>query len=258
MTVTTNMKTTTDACKIEETTYFGSKKQTGITQIKQVKGNIPIKQELFNRYKNVNDIFINEKNNYDGNINVSNTINELESVDIANMTKTEIYHKAVEIFNNHHTTYEFINDNNKIIVSNIDIKESINKINNNSLQSKYLMEHLLIFSDLGNIIEKSNLVNQTFEKKNRENNKIWSYYLNGLNVNNNNYLFEFDVISKENGENHYRVQRLERIEKKQMSSSESVKSDTASNLITSAFYDNNVSYPNKNVKLDTSLNSMFE
>lgn len=31
------------------------------------------------------------------------------------------------------------------------------------------------------------------------------------------------------------------IEKKQMSSSESVKSDTASNLITSAFYDNNVS-----------------
>lgn len=182
-----------------ETTYSSSKNQIDVLKIKQTKGNIPINQELLNRYANIKEIFTNEKNNYDGNIDVSNTINELESVDVANMTKTEIYHKAVEIFNNYHNTYEFINDNNKIIVSNTDIKESINKINNNSLQKKYLTEHLLIFSDLGDIIEKSNLVNQTFEKKNRENNKIWRYYLNGLNINNNNYLFEFDVISKENG-----------------------------------------------------------
>ena len=156
------------------------------------------------------EIIANEQNNYDGNINVSDTIKELENVDIVNMKNTEIYHKAVEIFNNHHNTNKFINDNNEIIVSNTDIKESINKINNNSLQKKYLKEHLLIFSDLGDIIEKSNLVNQTFENKNRESNKIWSYYLNGLNVNNSKFLFEFDVISKENGENHYRVQRLKK------------------------------------------------
>lgn len=150
---------------------------------------------------------------------------------ISKITNTEIYHKAVEIFGNHHNTNTFINDGNKIIVSNSDIKESINKINNDSLQRKHLKEHLLIFSDLGDIIEKSNLVNQTLEKKNRENNKIWSYYLNGLNINDSNYLFEFDVISKDNGENHYRVQRLE---KKQILPSESVIYDTASNLAISA------------------------
>lgn len=81
------------------------------------------------------------------------------------MTNTEIYHKAVEIFGNHHNTNTFINDGNKIIVSNYDIKGSINKINNNILQRKYLKEHLLIISDLGDIIEKSNLVNQTLEKR---------------------------------------------------------------------------------------------
>ena len=151
---------------------------------------------------------------------------------ISKMTNTEIYHKAIEIFGNHHNTNTFINDGNKIIVSNSDIKESINKINNDSLQRKHLKEHLLIFSDLGDIIEKSNLVNQTLEKKNRENNKIWSYYLNGLNINDNsNYLFEFDVIFKENGKNHYRVQRFE---KKQILPSESVINDTASNLAISA------------------------
>lgn len=217
-------------------------------QIKQIKGNIPINQELLNKYANVKEIFANEKNNYDGNINVSDTINELENVDIANMTNTEIYHKAVEIFNNHHNTNKFINDNNKIIVSNTDIKESINKINNNSLQKKYLKEHLLIFSDLGDIIEKSSLVNQTFENKNRGSNKIWSYYLNGLNVNNSKFLFEFDVISKENGENHYRVQRLEKIEKKQTSPSESADFGTNSNLAISAFSDDNIPQSNENVK----------
>ena len=172
----------------------------------------------------------------------------LENVDIVNMKNTEIYHKAVEIFNNHHNTNKFINDNNEIIVSNTDIKESINKINNNSLQKKYLKEHLLIFSDLGDIIEKSNLVNQTFENKNRESNKIWSYYLNGLNVNNSKFLFEFDVISKENGENHYRVQRLEKIEKKQTLPSESANFSTDSNLATSAFSENNIPHSNINVK----------
>ena len=216
--------------------------------IPQIKGNIPINQELLNKYANVKEIFANEKNNYDGNINVSDTINELENVDIANMTNTEIYHKAVEIFNNHHNTNKFINDNNKIIVSNTDIKESINKINNNSLQKKYLKEHLLIFSDLGDIIEKSSLVNQTFENKNRGSNKIWSYYLNGLNVNNSKFLFEFDVISKENGENHYRVQRLEKIEKKQTSPSESADFGTNSNLAISAFSDDNIPQSNENVK----------
>lgn len=215
-----------------------------VSQINQVKGNIPINQELLNKYSNVKEIFANERNNYDGNIDISNNLNELNNLNIEKMTNTEIYHKAIEIFSNHHNTNIFVNKGNRIIVSNSDIKESIHKINNNSLQKKYLKEHLLVFSDLGDIIEKSSLVNQTLENKNRKSNKVWSYYLNGLKINGNNYLFEFDVISKENGENHYRVQRLE---KKQTLPSESVVNGTASNLATSAFSNDNIPQSNNNV-----------
>lgn len=194
--------------------------------IKISKGNIPINEELLNKYANVREIFDKESNNYNGNVNIKNQIKELNNIDVSKITNTEVYHKAVEIFNNYHNINVFINDGNNIIVSNSDIKESINKINNNSLQNKYLKEHLLVFSNLGNIIEKASLVNQTYENKNREINKVWSYYLNGLGINGCNYLFEFDVISKENGENHYRVQRLE---KKQTLPSESVINNTTSN-----------------------------
>ena len=218
-----------------------------VSQINQVKGNIPINQELLNKYSNVKEIFANERNNYDGNIDISNNLNELNNLNIEKMTNTEIYHKAIEIFSNHHNTNIFVNKGNRIIVSNSDIKESIHKINNNSLQKKYLKEHLLVFSDLGDIIEKSSLVNQTLENKNRKSNKVWSYYLNGLKINGNNYLFEFDVISKENGENHYRVQRLE---KKQTLPSESVVNGTASNLATSAFSNDNIPQSNNNVNND--------
>lgn len=54
-------------------------------------------------------------------------------------------------------------------------------------------------------------MNQTIDNKNRNNN-----YLCKLKLNNDLFLFEFDVISKSNGENHYRVQR---VEKKQILSS---------------------------------------
>lgn len=239
---------------INEVTSSNNILPIDISQIKQVKGNIPINQELLNKYPNVKEIFKNEKNNYDGNIDISNNLNELNNLNIEKMTNTEIYHKAVEIFSNHHNTNIFVNNGNRIIVSNSDIKESIHKINNNSLQKKYLKEHLLVFSDLGDIIEKSSLVNQTLENKDRKGNKVWSYYLNGLKINGNNYLFEFDVISKENGENHYRVQRLE---KKQTLPSESVINGTASDLATSAFSSSNIPQSNNNVNSDTSSTTKY-
>lgn len=205
MTVTTNMKTTTDANKTEETTYYGSKKQIGITQIKQVKGNIPIKQELFNRYKNVNDIFINETNNRGGLREIKNI-----NIDIKNKNATEIYHIALNIFKKNHNTNIFFNDGSEIRVSNQDIKESINKIFNDRLQNQYIKEHLQVFSDLGNIIEKSKLVNQTVESKNRTKYNTWNYYFKGLNIGSEIFDFEFDVVSRMDGENHYRLQRLKK------------------------------------------------
>lgn len=200
-------------------------------------GNIPIDDNLFNKYKNVREIFDNVECNYIKNIDINDNIKELENINLSKMTKTDIYHKATEIFSNYHKSNEIINNNNKIIVSNSDIKESINKINNYSLQRRYIKEHLLIFSFLGNIIENATLVNQTLESKNRESNIFWNYYLCFLSINGEIFLFQFDVISKSNGENHYRIQRI----KKANAPAESVNSNTASALETSAFSGNNIS-----------------
>ncbi len=45
-------------------------------------------------------------------------------------------------------------------------------------------------------------------------NPIWNYYYDGLKIGNNSYNFEFEVVSMSNGENHYRVQKLEKINNK--------------------------------------------
>lgn len=215
-----------------------------ISQIRQVKGNIPINQDLLNKYATVREIFDNESINYDGVVKVKNM-----DIDITNKSATEIYHMAVDIFKSNHNTNIFDNNGNKIKVTNQDIKESINKIYNDRLQNKYLKEHVKIFSDLGDIIEKSKLVNQTPESKGRIKYNTWNYYYNGLNINNELYNLEFDVVSRTDGENHYRLQRLE-------------KADTQSTLPingevdfgASAFYDNNIPQSNENVKSGISNN----
>ena len=171
----------------------------------KAKGNIPINQSLLNKYKNVEEIFNNEKNNYDGAINVK-TID----IDVKGKNVTELYHDAVKIFDDNHSTNTFENEGNQIKVTHADIKESINKIFNDRQQNKYLKEHLQVFSDLGDIIENSRLVNQTEENKNRKKYNTWNYYYNGLNINNELYDLEFDVVSRADGENHYRLQRLKK------------------------------------------------
>ena len=180
------------------------------------KGNIPINKEVLNKYNNTNEMMNSEVNNYDGKVDVkdSSQIEELKNVDLKNMNQTSIYHLATDIFDKYNNTNTFENDGNKIIVSHADIKESIKNIYNGN-QIKYLKEHLQAFSDLGDIIESATLASQNIEtkkdvQKSHQNNTIWSYYLNGLKINGDTYLFEFDVVSRENGENHYRVQRIQK------------------------------------------------
>ena len=173
--------------------------------IKLAKGNIPINENLLNKYSNVKDIFSNERINQDGIVSVKNI-----DFDLTNKTATDIYHIAADLFSNNHANNVFINDGNKIIVTNQDIKESINKIYNDRLQKKYLNEHLSVFTDLGDVISNAKLVNQTPEGKGREKYNLWSYYYSGLKINNELYNFEFDVVSRNDGENHYRLQRIEK------------------------------------------------
>lgn len=214
-----------------ETTYSSSKNPFDVSKIRQAKGNIPINKELLNRYKNVNDIFLNENDNYDVLIGIKNI-----NITTKNKNATEFYHTALNIFKENHNTNIFFNDGNEIRVSNQDIKESINKIFNDRLQNQYLTEHLQVFSDLGDIIEKSKLVNQTFEGKNRTKYNTWNYYFKGLNIGGETFDFEFDVVSRLDGENHYRLQRLKKAD---IQSTLPINGEV--DFGTSAFYENNVS-----------------
>ena len=97
------------------------------------------------------------------------------------------------------------------------------------------MEHLSIFSKLGYVIESACIVNQALENKNRIKYNTWNYFIIKININNNLFYLEFDVVSRNDGENHYRLQRLK-------------KADTQSTLLNNgevdlgvnAFSDNNI------------------
>ena len=195
---------------IKDYDYIFDNKYFDVCENEVVYGNITLSDELLDKYNCVKEIFSKEKS-IDCKIEIENNV--IDKLSLSLMNKTDIYHEAVNIFKKNHISNTFINNGNKIIVSNTDIKESINKINNSSLQRKYILEHLIVFSQLGKIIKNAVLVNQTLENKNREQYKFWNYYLIYLKINDKDFLLEFDVISKNNGENHYRLQRLEEIKK---------------------------------------------
>lgn len=148
----------------------------GVSQINQVKGNIPINQDLLNKYSTAREIFDNESNNFDGKVNVKNNIQELNNIDVFSLKPKEIKELAYSIFKKYNSKSIFENNGNKITVSKSGISESIEKIINSKVQRNLLKEHLQVFSDLGDIIENATLVNQTKETKNRSNINSWNYY----------------------------------------------------------------------------------
>lgn len=197
------------------------------------KGNIPINEELYKKYSNVEEIFNGERNNYNGEVKISNNIPELSDIDFSNITPKDSSHFkdiAIEIFHKYNSNTIFTNNNNKIEVSNDGIKKSIDTIFKSKEQLNLLKEHLQVFSDLGDIIEHATLVNQDSEIKGRESINLWSYYFDGLNINGKNYNLEFDVRSMENGKNQYRVQRLELKGTKKANRSTGVASNNTRNL----------------------------
>lgn len=219
-----------------------------VSQINQTKGNIPINQELLNKYKSTNEMFRDSINNYNGEVNVKDNLFELQNVSVENMKIGEVKKLAKEIFQKYNKSNTFYNSNNKILVNKTGIDESITKIFESRQQRELLKEHLLVFSDLGDIIEHSKLVNQVPETKGREKYNSWNYYYDGLKIGNNSYNFEFEVVSMSNGENHYRVQKLEKISNKK---TEISTGSTKSTLPVSEIpvSDNNIPQINENVKL---------
>ncbi len=221
------------------------------SQINQVKGNIPINQELLNKYKNTNEMFSDSINNYNGEVNIKDNLSELQNISVEDMKIGEVKKLAKEIFQKYNKSNAFYNNDNKILVNKTGIDESITKIFESRQQRELLKEHMLVFSDLGDIIEHSKLVNQAPETKGRKKYNSWNYYYDGLKIGNNSYNFEFEVVSMSNGENHYRVQKLEKINNKKAEvSTGSTNIGTLPVTETSAFSNSNIPQSNNNVKFN--------
>ncbi len=223
----------------------------GVSQINQVKGNIPINQELLNKYKNTNEMFSDSINNYNGEVNIKDNLSELQNISVEDMKIGGVKKLAKEIFQKYNKSNTFYNNDNKILVNKTGIDESITKIFESRQQRELLKEHMLVFSDLGDIIEHSKLVNQAPETKGRKKYNSWNYYYDGLKIGNNSYNFEFEVVSMSNGENHYRVQKLEKINNKKAEvSTGSTNIGTLPVTETSAFSSDNIPQSNNNVNSD--------
>lgn len=236
---------------INEVIAFNDISPVNVSQISQAKGNIPINQELLNKYKSTKEMFSDSINNYNGEVNVKDNLSELQNVSVENMKIGEVKKLAKEIFQKYNKSNTFYNSSNKILVNKTGIDESITKIFESRQQRELLREHLLVFSDLGDIIEHSKLVNQVPETKGREKYNSWNYYYDGLKIGNNSYNFEFEVVSMSNGENHYRVQKLEKINNKKAEvSTGSTNIGTLPVTETSAFSANNIPQSNNNVNSD--------
>ena len=82
-------------------------------KIIQMEGNIKINKNLLNKYNNLEEIFKYEGKNNNSIININ-----LMDIDLKNKTANEIYHIATKIFKNNHKKRTFINDKNKINVTN--------------------------------------------------------------------------------------------------------------------------------------------
>ena len=179
-----------------------------IIKLKKIKQyeNIPVKQELLNKYKTVHEIFVKEFNNIKSiflNVNI-NELNKINDISISNYKKL-----AIDIFYKYNKLNYFENASNNIIVTKNGINESIEKIFNNYKQRNLMKIHLIVIAHLGCILKTSKLVNQAMNYKSNCNILHWNYYINKVTIEKNVYKIIFDIRSIQNGENQYRIQRIE-------------------------------------------------
>lgn len=180
------------------------------------KGSIPLNKNILNKYSSARKIFDSTSNSLSSNTEIKLfNIPEIKNINAKNLKVFEAKNLANNIFDKYHGKNTFINDGNKIVVNKNGINESIVKIYHNRLQRDYMIEHLIIFSNLGKVIENAKLISQTIERKNRTGILYWNYYLDNLYINNRLFIIEFEVRTLDNGQNQYRIQRIEISKKKQ-------------------------------------------
>ncbi len=181
------------------------------SKIKVTKGNIPIDLNLLNKYPGDREIFDSIDINSKEVLKVPSDIEELHNIDINNLNIKEIKKIAKQIYNKYKIKNLYTNDGNKILIGNTGIDESISKIfENGKNQKKLLKLHFITFYYLGKIIEHGKLINQCNEIKGREKYCSWNYYYDILDIDDEIYTIVFAIVSMDNGENHYRLQRIEK------------------------------------------------
>lgn len=182
------------------------------SRIEQNSINVPIinRNQNINSYQNINEAMYeyanNIKDNFETNINIK-TSKSTVPVDYSTQSQTSIFNKAKSVFSKIGKNV-FKNNGENIYVSNSDIKESIAKTIRNTNQKKLLAEHIEVFEKLDKIIENGQIIARGSEMKGRSQYKNWDYYATPITINGENYIVEFDTVLRDNGQKHFRLERI--------------------------------------------------
>ena len=174
--------------------------------------NVPVmnRNQDINSYQNINEAMYeyanNIKDNFETNINIK-TSKSTVPVDYSTQSQTSIFNKAKSVFSKIGKNV-FKNNGENIYVSNSDIKESIAKTVRNINQKKLLAEHIEVFENLDKIIENGQVIARGSEMKGRSQYKNWDYYATPITINGENYIVEFDTVLRDNGQKHFRLERI--------------------------------------------------
>ncbi len=214
--------------------------------------NIQLNKDYYKKYNSITDILNNEllKKRKAANITSNKNIEELN---LNKMSTNEIKKEAKKQYNNQKSKLYI--DGFEIKVSNRDIDEIINSANYNEHQEKYMKEQLILLSQLEKIIDNAILVTQNPEGKSRKNNILWNYYIADFKLNDNIFTVIFDIVSRDNGENHLRIQYISPKNNIADTSTKVANNSTISAPKVSAT-DTSISQNNTKVKSSTSTKSM--
>lgn len=145
------------------------------------------------------------KNNFKTQINIP----KIEStLNLKQESESTIYKKAKDLFSNIKKKI-FVNNGENIHVTNTDISESIGKTVRNGYQKELLDVNIAVFSQLDKIIENGEkILKNVPELKNRSKYQSWDYYATPIVYNGQKYIVEFDTVIRNDGEKHFRLERV--------------------------------------------------
>ncbi len=176
-----------------------------------------------NEHKNIIDEKIkeyisNDIKDFSTNIDINTNVvkkGDIAPIDYKKQSERSLYKKARYLFSEIKKTV-FKNNNQKIYVTNADIKESIDKTLKNKEQKQLMEENLAVFSQLDKIIENAEKINSSeIDNKKREQYSNYEYYVTKARINGKPYVVEFDTRLQRgvsgNLERHFRLERVYKI-----------------------------------------------